>query len=487
MRTEANRYQFIDALRGMAFLGVLCCHISTKVDNIPGPIFRIVNHLSCGVQLFFIVSALTLFLSFDARKSSEARPLLNFYLRRFFRIAPLFYAAAIFYLAAFPGHRFDPNMPEEITPGSVISTLTFTHGLCPSWINQVVPGGWSISVEMSFYLIVPFLYRGLKSIGRTLKALVAAEVFALLVTFVIKNSNYYYIIKNKSLMNAFTSFYFPRQFPIFLLGIVLYFLIKDKRKNDHPEGQDTEPMRFRRSVVMFIISIFLYILISLNQFVGLNTILFGMALLLAAWALATYPLRVVVNPLFCYLGKVSFSAYLVHFAILEFIDSIIRNNNYIIINNFILQLCFMGLLSLVGTVAIASLTSRLIELPCQALGKRIIELLEKGCIVRRPSQTGWTFVPILPRERPKAWSGSSPTGAVLSPRPGCGLVGPHRRAVDVEGDPVDIAADVEPGVRRVQERIAHPSAAWLSLGAMLSWNRLFPLYPRTSKESNRQL
>jgi hypothetical protein len=30
------------------------------------------------------------------------------------------------------------------------------------------------------------------------------------------------------------------------------------------------------------------------------------------------------------------------------------------------------------------------------------------------------------------------------------------------------------------------SAIWLFLGAMLSWNRLFPLYPRTSKESNRQ-
>ena len=46
-----------------------------------------------GVELFFVVSALTLCLSSAARSNREALPTLNFYIRRFFRIAPMFYIA----------------------------------------------------------------------------------------------------------------------------------------------------------------------------------------------------------------------------------------------------------------------------------------------------------------------------------------------------------------------------------------------------------
>lgn len=49
-----------------------------------------------GVQLFFVMSALTLFLSLDSRRRTEARPVANFFVQRFFRIARLFYAGALF-------------------------------------------------------------------------------------------------------------------------------------------------------------------------------------------------------------------------------------------------------------------------------------------------------------------------------------------------------------------------------------------------------
>lgn len=41
-----------------------------------------------GVALFFIVSAFTLFLSYDNRKE-ERHPTRNFFIRRFFRLAPM--------------------------------------------------------------------------------------------------------------------------------------------------------------------------------------------------------------------------------------------------------------------------------------------------------------------------------------------------------------------------------------------------------------
>ena len=47
-----------------------------------------------GVQLFYMISAFTLYLSLDGRRT-EQHPWTNYFLRRFFRIAPLFYLVIV--------------------------------------------------------------------------------------------------------------------------------------------------------------------------------------------------------------------------------------------------------------------------------------------------------------------------------------------------------------------------------------------------------
>jgi len=37
----------------------------------------------------------------------------------------------------------------------VATTALFVHGFHPQTINSVVPGGWSIAVEMTFYAVFP--------------------------------------------------------------------------------------------------------------------------------------------------------------------------------------------------------------------------------------------------------------------------------------------------------------------------------------------
>lgn len=84
-----------------AVLAVLVVHCALFGTNTPDhPLFAaLVQQGARGVQLFYVLSALTLFLSMGSRAAQERRPTLNFFLRRFFRIAPLFYCAMLYYLS----------------------------------------------------------------------------------------------------------------------------------------------------------------------------------------------------------------------------------------------------------------------------------------------------------------------------------------------------------------------------------------------------
>lgn len=144
----------------LPFLGVLTVHAAQQVPYFPG------KHLASagahGVQLFFLLSSITLVGSFSLRAQTENFPLRNFYLRRFFRIAPLFWCGIAFYLLL-DGTKPRFWAPSGISLQHVFSTIFFLHGWAPTAINSVVPGGWSIAVEMTFYLLLPFLARHILS------------------------------------------------------------------------------------------------------------------------------------------------------------------------------------------------------------------------------------------------------------------------------------------------------------------------------------
>jgi peptidoglycan/LPS O-acetylase OafA/YrhL len=94
-KSEPTHYAYIDAIRGIAFLSVLVSHGAISVGH-----FYATNLLSqgvFGVQLFFLASAITLCHSMHERQKVDKFPVFYFYLRRLFRIAPLFWIALAFY------------------------------------------------------------------------------------------------------------------------------------------------------------------------------------------------------------------------------------------------------------------------------------------------------------------------------------------------------------------------------------------------------
>ena len=97
-----QRNQSLDLLRGVAVLLVVASHCASEAAGVvPGLTAFAMDYGQLGVQLFFIVSGYTMMLTFgDKINSAGVR---SFYVRRVFRIVPLFWIAIIFYLAVHPG------------------------------------------------------------------------------------------------------------------------------------------------------------------------------------------------------------------------------------------------------------------------------------------------------------------------------------------------------------------------------------------------
>jgi peptidoglycan/LPS O-acetylase OafA/YrhL len=106
-----------------------------------------------------MASAFTLFPSMAQRRARDRHPVVAFFVRRFFRITPLFWLAIPLYLL-YNGTGPGPYAPEGLRPWHVAVTAAFLHGWHPETIDSVVPGGWSIAVESSFICSCPCCSRG---------------------------------------------------------------------------------------------------------------------------------------------------------------------------------------------------------------------------------------------------------------------------------------------------------------------------------------
>ena len=222
-----RHFDFVDALRGLAIVGVMMIHSTFGIPNFHGRLRTLAAQGQFGVQLFFVVSAFTLFWSLRSRRTRERRPLLAFFTRRFFRLAPLFWVGIAFYLCV-PVSNRSSAAPNGVGWPHVLATLAFVHGWYPTTINSVVPGGWSIGAEAMFYLCIPVLFARVRTLNQALwLTLVAAWVTAALAGPVQHRLDRHFPADWGQVVFNFVFWSFPSQLPVFCLGIVLYFLLVD--------------------------------------------------------------------------------------------------------------------------------------------------------------------------------------------------------------------------------------------------------------------
>lgn len=351
-----KKIDYLDALRGIAVLGVIMVH-TNQVGLSAGTFFDpLIYQGARGVQLFFIASAFTLFLSYNSRQK-ETLSNTSFFIRRFFRIAPMFYLAIAYYLwqDGF-GTRYWLGNANSITPANIISTLTFTNSFNPYWITSIVPGGWSIAIEFLFYACLPlFIFRLVKNLNSAVVFFTISIAFSFVLNlFFTKNQ----LITSDLLWKDYLYLYFPAQLPVFAVGIICYFISMKKESL----------MNINQKTILILIG-FAILQLSANIIFFQVHVLFSLVFGLLIIALSQKSYKLIVNRFTIFMGKLSFSLYLTHFAVLHWLDKFqitdfvkIRTINY----------CLRFILVLTLSTIIAYITYTFIEKPFIKIGSKII-------------------------------------------------------------------------------------------------------------------
>ncbi|MCM2454919.1 acyltransferase [Rhizobium sp. CG4] len=163
-----GKIRYLDGLRGVAILLVFMIHAGgwglRSIGNIGN---SIADHGKYGVTIFFVASAYVICLSASKAFEGEDYNWKAFYVRRFFRIAPMYFLTLVVSLLL----RQPDAWPST---ASIISHFTFLNVLYPRYANDILYVEWSIAVEMAFYAIFPLV---LIASRRNLTLIAGAAIF----------------------------------------------------------------------------------------------------------------------------------------------------------------------------------------------------------------------------------------------------------------------------------------------------------------------
>lgn len=187
------------------------------------------------------------------------------------------------------------------------------------------------------------------------------------------------LISERQIWDLFLVYWLPSQLPFFALGIVLYFLLVDSIKNQSLSQVSLKSKLKRTITPLFLISLSLAVFSSISKTqLGMLGFLYGIALLGLAVFLSEHSVSLLVNRFWCYLGKISYSAYLTHLIVLYLVKNLLQrglpllNLNLSPTVNLMLLIAFL----LVGTMAVSAITYKFIELPGLQLGRTLIAKIE---------------------------------------------------------------------------------------------------------------
>jgi peptidoglycan/LPS O-acetylase OafA/YrhL len=262
---------------------------------------------------------------------------------------------------------------------NLLANFTFTFNLIPQYSTSLFQGGWTVGVEMLFYLILPLIFLKVNSLGRSLLLFIGfywlcQEIKPLLVAMVgestMASTNYYY----------YNFFHWAYIFP---LGIVCYLIYKYHLPRIKSEYRNSLALCM---LIISLIILFLFIdniplsykLFDLYEpLAGLTSLLSmsPIAVVLMLLSLSLAPNRFIVNRYTRFFGAISYSLYLTHPFIIEPLKPayLYIYNHTIVSTDVSLFLCV--LLTLLIVTPLSLITYHLVETAGIMMGKTVMKRL----------------------------------------------------------------------------------------------------------------
>ena len=141
----------VEGMRACAAMGVVLTHVAFQTGNSGGWYGRLFTRFDLAVAVFFALSGFLLWRGHAAAaRGLRRRPPTGHYLRsRLVRIMPGYLVAVVVILALLPDADADLTV--------WLANLTLTQVYVPLTLTAGLTQMWSLAVEVSFYLVLPFL------------------------------------------------------------------------------------------------------------------------------------------------------------------------------------------------------------------------------------------------------------------------------------------------------------------------------------------
>jgi peptidoglycan/LPS O-acetylase OafA/YrhL len=275
----------------------------------------------------------------------------------------MYYIGIVYYLLQDGfGPRYWLGSAPGITIGNILANVFFIHGFNPYWINSLVPGGWSIATEVLFYCTVPFLFSKIKTLNQAVAFFVISTVISICFQKILLDTHF---IPDRSLWQNFLSFCLPGQLPVFACGIILYFMVTTEIKD----------WKINPNYLLFVAILLLLRLATGSVLFLPDYVTFAILFAILGYALSKNEVLLFVNPVTIYVGRISYSMYILHFAVLHWMtqwkvtELIKANTRYTDILNYGVRFVIL----LILTAIVSTISYHLIEVPFQRIGKKLTQ------------------------------------------------------------------------------------------------------------------
>jgi peptidoglycan/LPS O-acetylase OafA/YrhL len=283
---KESRILDLDSLRGIAAISVVLAHITLSIP-VKENIFRFGVS---GVDLFFLISGFVIFMTIEKTKTAY-----DFIIARVGRLYPAYWVGLLYTYLLYRLWCFFTGLTIRFSITDFFANLTMFQRYFQS--PNIVAPSWTLLIEMQFYIVIIFIF-----LFNGLKIIISLIIFGLIIVLFYC----FFIVQPYPILFKSIDLYFPliNHLPLFFSGI-LFFKLRDRKY-----------IFFLISLIAicFVLQIFLFKYVGTNsEFMSVVEYVSLVLLYHILFALLILgKLNFINNVITQFLGRISYSMYLIH-------------------------------------------------------------------------------------------------------------------------------------------------------------------------------